>query len=176
MSYPISKIEKQRQSFSYTANALKAYLDGNKKHILAITSTLDNARKRLKICRELLKALCANTEEKGLLITIDLYESVRGGQYQKEVSERTGFDEEYLREMTEKEFEHILGKKGNEYDVILVNLPPIQVFSKALELSRRCEGLIFVEKYGCTRYHELEESLFYLERYDVPVVGTIVYR
>ncbi len=172
-SYKLSKKEKQAESFHYTTNSLSALIEKSEGSVFAFTSTLSNQTLKLSVCRKLLKEMTAILGKKVLLLTIDLKQEKTPPQ--KDDPEKC-FDEEILLSETSNELKSILEERKSKYDLIFLNLAPVNIFSAALESAKLCDGVILIERYSYTKYRNYEQSLLYLKENHVPITGVIPYK
>ena len=62
-----------------------------------------------------------------------------------------------------------------DYDYIIMDLPPITAVSDALAVSKNLDGAVIVVRAGVSDQHMLSETLRQLEMVNVPILG-FVYR
>lgn len=72
------------------------------------------------------------------------------------------------------DFNDLLNKLAEEFDVVLVDAPPIGLVIDAAEISRFCDGSVFVCEYNSTRRRELGAAKRQMEAAGRPVLGCII--
>lgn len=172
-SYKLSKKEKQAESFHYTANSLSDLIERSEGSVFAFTSTLFNQTLKTSVCRKLLEETSTSPGKKVLLLTIDLKKEKTFPQ--KDDSKKC-FDEEVLLGEACNEFKSILEERKSKYDLVFLNLPPVNIFAAALESAKLCDGVILIERYSYTKYCNYEQSLLYLKENHIPIIGVIPYK
>lgn len=75
-------------------------------------------------------------------------------------------DSEYFTEM--------LDRLSQEFDMILVDAPPIGMIIDAAEIARNCDGTVFVVQYNKTHLRELNNCKRQMEQSGCPILGCIV--
>ena len=63
-----------------------------------------------------------------------------------------------------------------EYDVIIVDAPPVLPVADALAIAPACDGAILVVRYGKTRRDQLSQTTAALRKAEVDVLGTVLNR
>lgn len=62
----------------------------------------------------------------------------------------------------------------NEYDIVIIDAPPVLPITDAAVLSRLVDGIIFVIAYGQTSYESAVQAKESLEKVDAKIIGTII--
>ncbi len=75
-----------------------------------------------------------------------------------------------------KKFEQILLNTGNEYDMIIIDTPPLASVTDPLVLSKLVDGVIIVTWAGKTTYEMLGKGLKQLKEIDAPLTGLVLNR
>jgi len=70
----------------------------------------------------------------------------------------------------------LLAELRAEYDVIVVDAPPVLPVADALAIAPACDGAILVARYGRTRRDQLAQTAAALRRTEVDVLGTVLNR
>ncbi len=64
-------------------------------------------------------------------------------------------------------------KVQDQYDYVIVDTPPINIVSDALELSKYIGGLVLVTRQGTTTYDDIKASLNSAKFNDVNILGLV---
>ena len=145
----------------------------------------------------------ANDKQKVLLIDLDLR---RASLHKKfSISNQVGFTEvvlgkkdlfecvqcksEYLDILTSgklppnpsemlgsKVVEDLLEGLKEQYDYILLDLPPLLAVTDAQIISSKADGVIFVAKYGSTKKDEIMQAKKLLDKVKANIIGTVLTR
>ena len=70
----------------------------------------------------------------------------------------------------------LLADLRDEYDVILVDAPPVLPVADALAIAPACDGAILVVRYGRTRRDQVTQTAAALRKAEVDVLGTVLNR
>jgi capsular exopolysaccharide synthesis family protein len=70
----------------------------------------------------------------------------------------------------------LLDELRAEYDVIIVDAPPVLPVADALAIAPACDGAILVVRYGKTRRDQLAQTTAALRKAEVDVLGTVLNR
>ena len=65
-------------------------------------------------------------------------------------------------------------KVQDQYDYVIVDTPPINIVSDALELSKYIGGLVLVTRQGTTTYDDIKASLNSAKFLDVNILGLVI--
>ena len=60
-----------------------------------------------------------------------------------------------------------------ESSIAIVSLPPISIYSYALEAARLCDAIVSIELYGVTRYKQFEKMMDIINSNDIKYLGVI---
>ena len=72
------------------------------------------------------------------------------------------------------EFSSLLDTLAEEFDVIIVDSPPVGVVIDAVEIASQCDGIVFVIEYGKRRKGELQDAVRQMQRSGTPILGCII--
>ena len=171
-NYSIDKNAKSKQAIMYASNAIIDLLSRIDKNIIAVSSSIKDKESRLHIMCNIASEI-AGLDKKTALINIDFSnETVE----EDEIASKGNLYKRTVANPSVKEFNLLVDELKNKYDVVIVNVPPIRVFSNALQYTKICENVILIEKYLYTKYKEFEETLDFLKQNYVNVLGIITYR
>lgn len=73
-----------------------------------------------------------------------------------------------------KHMEEFIGKVKEVYDYVIIDTPPINIVSDALELSQYTGGLVLVTRQGITTYDDVKSSLQSAKFLNVNILGLII--
>ena len=71
-------------------------------------------------------------------------------------------------------FGEMLDHLATQFDLILVDTPPVGVVIDAAEIGRRCDGCVLIVNYNTTRRRELVEAKNQMEQSGCPVLGCVI--
>lgn len=71
-------------------------------------------------------------------------------------------------------FEEVLNDLSCDFDLIIIDAPPIGMVIDAAEIARCCDGSIIILEYAKTRRRTLRESKAQMERTGTPVLGCVL--
>ena len=71
-------------------------------------------------------------------------------------------------------FGGLLDFLAEQYDLVIVDAPPVGVVIDAAEIARNCDGIIIVAKYRSTHRRELAEARQQLLQTGTPILGCIL--
>ena len=71
-------------------------------------------------------------------------------------------------------FGEMLDHLATQFDLILVDTPPVGVVIDAAEIGRRCDGSVLIVNYNTTRRREVVEAKNQMEQSGCPVLGCVI--
>ena len=71
-------------------------------------------------------------------------------------------------------FGEMLDHLATQFDLILVDTPPVGVVVDAAEIAKRCDGAVIVVNYNNTRRRELVDAKHQMEQSGCPILGCIL--
>lgn len=71
-------------------------------------------------------------------------------------------------------FGEMLDHLATQFDLILVDTPPVGVVIDAAEIGRRCDGCVLIVNYNTTRRRELVEVKNQMEQSGCPILGCVI--
>lgn len=71
-------------------------------------------------------------------------------------------------------FPQLLDKLAEKFDIVLVDAPPIGLVIDAAEISKTCDGAVFVIEYNRTRRKDILDAKKQLHQANCPILGAIV--
>lgn len=78
--------------------------------------------------------------------------------------------------LSSEQMEKLLAELSEKYDYIVIDMPPVNVVSDPLAVSRLISGLMVVVKYGKTSFDDIEEVMKKSELSDMKLLGFAVTR
>ncbi len=75
---------------------------------------------------------------------------------------------------TSDKFKKLMDGLKEEYDIILLDCPPVLLVSDYIHISKLADSLIFVVSYGVTKRAQLLESVDLLKRNEMNILGTVI--
>ena len=75
---------------------------------------------------------------------------------------------------TSDKFKELINELKEEYDIILLDCPPVLLVSDYIHISKLSDAVLFVVSCGVTRRGQLKESIELLKRNDVDVLGLVM--
>ena len=76
--------------------------------------------------------------------------------------------------LTSPRLQRLLDGLVMDYDVILVDAPPVGTIIDAAKIAPLCDGTVFVVQSGATSRQEYRESLYQLEKMGSQILGTVL--
>lgn len=71
-------------------------------------------------------------------------------------------------------FSEMLDELARNFDMVLVDAPPIGMVIDAAEIAQSCDGSVFVVEYNKTHLRDLSQCKWQMERSGKPILGCIV--
>ena len=71
-------------------------------------------------------------------------------------------------------FGEMLDHLATQFDLVLVDTPPVGMVIDAAEIGRRCDGCVLIVNYNTTRRRELVEAKNQMEQSGCPVLGCVI--
>ena len=71
-------------------------------------------------------------------------------------------------------FGEMLDHLAPQFDLVLIDTPPVGVVVDAAEIAKRCDGAVLVVNYNATRRRELVEAKRQMEQSGCPIIGCII--
>ncbi|MGG0816029.1 CpsD/CapB family tyrosine-protein kinase [Paenibacillus alvei] len=75
-----------------------------------------------------------------------------------------------------KRFEGFVQMAREQYDIVIMDTPPVLVVNDAKQIALRCDGVLLVAQSGRTRRKWLQQAQFQLERVNANLLGTVLNR
>lgn len=160
--------EKRKQAFGFAAGAIRDRLKEGQPSVIALSSSGTPRRAQGTVTEQL--ALRLGNEKKCLLVRLDLGGDGQSSGWKTEENQVAG------RNIPLEQVRQLLEQKGAEYDVILLDIPPVMLFSDALEYARLADQLYLVERYRFTLYSRYEKTMALLRDAGIPAGGVIACR
>lgn len=70
--------------------------------------------------------------------------------------------------------ENLLNRLASEYDIVIVDTPPIGTIIDAARIAPMCDGALFVVGSGLVRARKLKEAVSQIEKTDCQIVGYVL--
>lgn len=70
--------------------------------------------------------------------------------------------------------ERLLERLASEYDVVIVDAPPVGTIVDAARIAALCDGTLFVVASGSVRARKLKEAAAQIEKADCPIIGYVL--
>ena len=71
-------------------------------------------------------------------------------------------------------FGEMLDHLAPQFDLVLIDTPPVGLVVDAAEIAKRCDGAVLVVNYNATRRRELVEAKRQMEQSGCPIIGCII--
>ena len=75
---------------------------------------------------------------------------------------------------TSDKFKELINELKEEYDIILLDCPPVLLVSDYIHISKLSDAVLFVVSCGATRRGQLKESIELLKRNEVDILGLVM--
>ncbi len=72
------------------------------------------------------------------------------------------------------EFAEFLDALAEEFDMVIVDSPPVGVVIDAVEIASQCDGIVMVVEYAKRRKGELQDAVRQMQRSGTPILGCII--
>ena len=70
--------------------------------------------------------------------------------------------------------EEFVKEVAKRYDYVIIDTPPINVVTDALELAKYTGGLVVVTRQGITTYEDVKRTIHSAKLIEVPILGLVV--
>lgn len=169
--YNLNKKEKLAQSIKYISNYLVNLARDDVGNVIGITSSLPYKNSKLEICKGICNSV-KDTDHKLAFIDVDL----GSGKNQKDSDYGTdNFKKIYLSKYNIDDFSKLIKENKQNYNIIIVNIPPISVMAESIQYAKVCGRVVLLERYMYTTYREYEETLIKLKTQGVKIDGVVTY-
>ena len=162
--FNISKKIKEKESIIYVANSLVDKISKSENKCFAVSSSFLSVELTSEVSKKLILNIAKKLNKKVLLINCMPGEDIK--------DEFGILDEKYIENLAEKEVANCI-EQNKGYDLIFVNLPPVNFFANSLEIASMCKNIILIEKCMYTKYKKFEETLLYLEENNVEITAVV---
>lgn len=151
--------QKAEQSYRFLCHYLDLLKKKGDKKLLAFSSSLDDQ----KIVESVVinAAACLEQSSNVLCVVSDF-----------SVNEESSQSHHVIRENPEVILKNIQ-QYGKDYDLVLMVLPPIHLWAVSLSCAEEADELFLVEKYGCSRYKDMEKTISILSQNEIKTSGII---
>lgn len=72
------------------------------------------------------------------------------------------------------QFSELLDRLAQQFDLVLVDVPPVGLVVDAASIARHCDGVVLVVEYNKTRRRELIEAKHQIDQSDCPILGCVI--
>ena len=72
------------------------------------------------------------------------------------------------------EFSTLLDTLAEEFEMVIVDSPPVGVVIDAVDIASHCDGIVIVIEYGKRRKGELQDAVRQMQRSGTPILGCII--
>lgn len=76
--------------------------------------------------------------------------------------------------LTSDKFKALVEDLREKYDFILLDCPPVLQLSDYIHISKVCDGVLFVAKYGKTKRSQIKEASTLLKKDNINVIGCVM--
>ena len=168
--YHLSREEKLQQEPLYLARNVLECAQNDHLKIFAITTSTKQKDLKEDACYKLANALYQEGK-KVLLIKAAVSQDDQANDFN-----HASFDYIYKANLKSEELSQLLTKSRENYDLIFVDIAPVNMYAQSLEYAKLCESLILVERYAFSKYKYFERTLTILKGNNIPVCGVISYK
>lgn len=166
--YEIARNDRFSEAVKYAANTIEEI---NKK-VYAFSTSSKNKTKKDYIVERIIGSL----RDKGRSILMMDFSISNIANDKLEITHQQTCDLVLINYAKKENVESFLNEHKDNYDYVFINVPPVTMAAMAIEYAKLADGLILIERYGCTKYSEYENSLFNLRQHSVDVLGVITYK
>lgn len=171
--YAINNQEILTQSYIYVSNSIENIMQSSNIKSLAVTSSLPIKNEKLYACRNICRELGRNGKSV-LLINADI---IPGQAVSiSDIALKQNYKEVSCTNINKKEFESLINKHQNDFDSIIINIPPVSIMADSLEYASSCGNVILLERYLYSKYSRYENTILMLKQSNVNICGVVTYR
>ena len=76
--------------------------------------------------------------------------------------------------LTSEDFDEVMAVAGKEFDVVLVDTPPVGMVIDAAEIAKRCDGTLLVLEHNKITREELQRLQRTMEQTGTPIIGCVI--
>ena len=167
----LKKYNKINQSYLYISNAILDTLKNREVKVIGITSSFIDKKSKDIICENICKRICKKDIQ---ICLIDSYIDINNKNYTLNESRSESLKIIKTQNIKVNKLEELIGKESNN-SLVIINLPPINIFAEALEYAKICKNIILIEKYFHSKYSDFENTLDILNQNNISVLGIIPY-
>ena len=81
---------------------------------------------------------------------------------------------EYLSLLKSQRMSELIAQCREEYDLVIVDTPPVLIFADALTISRNTDGIVLVGRVGVTNPQAAKDAKELLQQFNQKVFGLVV--
>ena len=161
---------RKKESYKYLANRILSICEKEKIKILGLTSTNNKCDFQNQVLENLYEVFL---EKDIKVLVVHAVISAEGDMGENVESANNRCKITTLNNFTAKQLSLLLKENASDYDLILVSVPCVLVWSEALEYAKVCKNLILVEKYMYSYYKDYKNLLYELENSEVIPRGVV---
>lgn len=161
----LSRTEKYIQALGFTANALRARCNEADRRVLCITGSRQNTNDAAAVV-DLAAKLAADG---GRVLLIDTF----AADGMPKIQHADGYDTARCSLDAQEQIASLLKKERDAYQFILLYLPPVRLYVKALQSAQLCDAALLLERYRYSRHADYEKTVRLLQDAKIPIEGAI---
>lgn len=165
----LKKFNKINQSYLYISNAILDTLNRREISVIGITSSFMDKKSKDIICENISSCICKKDRQ---VCLINSYIDINNKNYILNESKIENLKIIKTQNINVNKLEELIDKESNNY-LVMVSLPPINIFAEALEYAKICKNIILIEKYCHSKYSDFENTLYILNQNNISVLGII---
>jgi hypothetical protein len=165
----LKKYNNLYQSYLYISNAILDILKGREIKVIGMTSSFTDKKGKDIICENICKNICKKGNKICLITTgID----INNKNYGLDEAADSDFKKIKTQNISANKLEELINKEKNNA-LVLISLPPVNIFAEALEYAKVCKNILLVEKYCHSKYNEFENAIDILKQSNISALGII---
>lgn len=166
--YEIARNDVLSEAIMYAVNTIEE-ID---KKVYAFSTSSKNKTKKEYIVERIIGAL----RDKGRSVLFLDFKISNVANDKLVISKQQSCDLVMINYAKKEVVENFLNEHKDNYDYVIIGVPPVTMAAMAIEYVKLAEGTILIEQYGYTKYSEYENSLLNLKQHSVNVLGVITYK
>lgn len=171
-SKSIARSTKQLQSVMYAANRIVNLIDENNISVLSISSSINDKNTETYIINDIISQI-TKLDKKVAFIDISFSKE---GTKESNVNSSDSLYKKTTANPETKELNLLIDELKNKYDIVILNVPPINIFANALKYAKICGNVILIERYLYSKHKGFQETLDLLKQNNIDLKGIITYK
>ncbi|MDR1628419.1 MAG: hypothetical protein LBR79_06580 [Oscillospiraceae bacterium] len=167
----LRKYNRLCQSYLYVSNAILDISANREINVIGMASSFTDKKGKDTICENVCENICKQGN-KICLITADI--DINDKNYDLNETAGDGFKKIKTQNISVNKLKELVEKEKNN-DLVIINLPPVNIFAQALEYAKICKNILLIEKYCHSKYDEFENTIDILKQNNIAVLGIITY-